>query len=149
MDITAIHKSMEHIMDEGIATDKAFRGTEDVETNAFVVLDYDVRLSMTYQQIAMDELFVSIVETDKKFSKNVSVGQIVVERPDRKSVKDCQKLVLEDVKHVNYTFIQYMKPKTEKKLQTLKDTLRMSDITGDCGIAYLMDQWERLLRKYK
>ena len=53
------------------------------------------------------------------------------------------------MKHVNYTFIQYMKPKTEKKLQTLKDTLRMSDITGDCGIAYFMDQWERLLRKYK
>lgn len=109
----------------------------------------DVRLSMTYQQIAVDELFVSIVEADKKFSRNISVGQIVVERPDRKSVKNCQKLVLEDVKHVNYTFIQYMKPKTEKKLQTLKDTLRMSDITGDCGIAYFMDQWERLLRKYK
>lgn len=98
---------------------------------------------------AMDELFVSIVEADNKFSRNISVGQIVVERPDRKSVKNCQKLVLEDVKHVNYTFIQYMKPKTEKKLQTLKDTLRMSDITGDCGIAYFMDQWERLLRKYK
>lgn len=60
----------------------------------------DVRLSMTYQQIAMDELFVFIVEADKK-------------------------------------------------LQTLKDTLRMSDITGDCGIAFFMDQWERLLRKYK
>lgn len=58
-------------------------------------------------------------------------------------------LIVPDVKHVNYTFIQYMKPKTEKKLQTLKDTLRMSDITGDCGIAYFMDQWERLLRKYK
>lgn len=177
LDITAIHKSMEQIMEEGIATDKAFQGTEDVETNAFDVLDYDVckvfdgffsmlsdiekyfvlvkvgcsdvRLSMTYQQIAVDELFVSIVEADKKFSRNISVGQIVVERPDRKSVKNCQKLVLEDVKHVNYTFIQYMKPKTEKKLQTLKDTLRMSDITGDCGIAYFMDQWERLLRKYK
>ena len=162
---------------EGIATDKAFRGTEDVETNAFDVLDYDVRkvfdgfftrlsdiekyfvlvkvgcsdvrLSMTYQQIAVDELFVSIVEADKKFSRNISVGQIVVERPDRKSVKNCQKLVLEDVKHVNYTFIQYMKPKTEKKLQMLKDTLRMSDITGDCGIAYFMDRWERLLRKYR
>ena len=48
LDITAIHKSMEQIMEEGIATDKAFRGTEDVETNAFDVLDYDVRLSMTY-----------------------------------------------------------------------------------------------------
>ena len=58
-------------------------------------------------------------------------------------------LIVPDVKHVNYTFIQYMKPKTEKKLQTLKDTLRMYDITGDCGIAYFMDQWERLLRKYK
>ena len=94
-------------------------------------------------------LFMVSTDKDKKFSKNVSVGQVVVERPDRKSVKNCQKLVLEDVKHVNYTFIQYMKPKTEKKLQMLKDTLRMSDITGDCGIAYFMDQWERLLRKYK
>ena len=41
------------------------------------------------------------------------------------------------------------KTKTEKKLQTLKVTLRMSDITGDCGISYFMDQWERLLRKNK
>lgn len=43
LDITAIHKSMEQIMEKGSATDKAFRGTEDVETNAFDVLDYDVR----------------------------------------------------------------------------------------------------------
>ena len=88
-------------------------------------------------------------DKDKKFSKNVSVGQVVVERPDRKSVKNCQKLVLEDVKHVNYTFIQYMKPKTEKKLQTLKDTLRMSDIIGDCGIAYFQNQWNALVKKYQ
>ena len=27
----------------------------------------------------MDELFVSIVEADNKFSRNISVGQIVVE----------------------------------------------------------------------
>lgn len=40
--------------------------------------------------------------------------------------------------------IQYMKPKTGKKLQMLRDTLRISDITGDCGIAYFMNQWERL-----
>lgn len=36
----------------------------------------------------MDELFVSIVEADNKFSRNISVGQIVVERPDRKTVKE-------------------------------------------------------------
>lgn len=77
------------------------------------------------------------------------VYQVVVERPDRKSVKNCQKLVLEDVKHVNYTFIQYMKPKAEKKLQTLKDTLRMSDITGDCGIAYFQNEWNALVKKYQ
>ena len=41
---------------------------------------------------------MSIVEADNKFSRNISVGQIVVERPDRKSVKNCQKLVLEDGK---------------------------------------------------
>lgn len=51
-----------------------------------------VRLSMTYQQIAMDELFVSIVEADKKFSRNISVGQIVVERPDKKVLRTVKSL---------------------------------------------------------
>ena len=31
---------------------------------------------------------MSIVEADNKFSRNISVGQIVVERPDRKTVKE-------------------------------------------------------------
>jgi len=177
LEITAKHKSVEQIMEEGKTYDEAFRGKDDIETDAFDVLEFDVkkvfdgffsrltdiekyfvlvhvgcsdeRLSMTYQQIGMDKLFVAIVEADAKFSKNVSVGQVVVERPDRRSVKGYQSLVAEDVKHVAFTFIQYMKPKTEKKLLMLKNTLKMSDITGDCGISYFMKKWDELLEKYQ
>lgn len=176
-EFTSHHKSLEHIIEEGTTLDKAFHDKEDVETDVFDVLEFDVRkvfdgffsrltdiekyfvlvqvgcsderLSMTYQQIGMDELFVAIVEADTKFSKNVSVGQVVVERPDRRSVKGYQKLVVENVKHVTFTFVQYMKPKTEKKLLILKNSLKMSDITGDCGISYFMKKWDELLKKYQ
>ncbi len=176
-DITAKHQSIEKIVEDGMTTEKAFQGAENVETNAFDVLEYDVkkvfdgffsrltdiekyfvlvqvgcseeRISMTREEIEMDKLFVSIVEKDAKFSKNVSIGKVVVERPGRSSVKGYESLIVEDVKHVNFTFVKYMKPKTEKKLLMLKNTLKMSDITGECGIAYFQEKWDELVEKYQ
>ena len=92
---------------------------------------------------------MDIVKADAKFCKNIMEGQEVVERPDRRSVKDAERLVLEDVEYVNDSLIRYQRRKAENTLSTLKEALKISDITGGCGVAYFMTQWEQLVRKYK
>ena len=103
---------------------------------------------MTLNQLSVDEMLLSIVKADAKFCKNIMEGQVVVERPDRRSVKDAERLVLEDVEYVNDSLIRYQRRKAESTLAILKGALKISDITGGCGVAYFMKQWEQLVRRY-
>lgn len=93
-------------------------------------------------------MFVRIIEADRKFCKNVCEGTVVVERPDRRSVSAGESLVLKDVKYVKTTLIRYQRNEAKKILATLKNGLNCSDITGECGVAYFMNQWEILKKKY-
>lgn len=47
---------------------------------------------MTADQLYADEMFVRIIEADRKFCKNVCEGTVVVERPDRRSVSGGESL---------------------------------------------------------
>ena len=104
---------------------------------------------MTLNKLSVDEMLLSIVKADSKFCKNIMEGQVVVERPDRRSVKDAERLVLENVEYVNDSLIRYQRRKAENTLATLKEALKISDITGGCGVAYFMNQWEQMMRKYR
>ena len=55
----------------------------------------------------------------------------------------------QDVEYVNDSLIRYQRRKAENTLATLKGALKISDITGSCGVAYFMNQWEQLVRKYE
>lgn len=104
---------------------------------------------MTASQLSMDEMFVRIVEEDTKFCKNISVGTVFVERPERRSVKDVQPQTYQDVKYVNENLIKYQRGQAKKVLLTLKNGLDFSDISGGCGVAYFMKQWKDLKEKYE
>lgn len=71
-----------------------------------------------------------------------------MERPGRRSVSAGESLVLKDVKYVKTTLIRYQRDEAKKILATLKNGLNCSDITGECGVAYFMNQWEILKKKY-
>ena len=73
----------------------------------------------------------------------------MVERPDRRSVKDAKRLVLKNVKYITETMIRYQSHKAEETLSTLKNALKISDITGGCGVDYFMNKWNELERKYQ
>ena len=103
---------------------------------------------MTADQLSADEMFVRIIEADNKFCKNVCKGTVVVERPDRRSVIGAKSMVLEDVKYVKTTLIRYQRDEAKKTLATLRNGIKCSDITGECGVAYFMRQWELLKEKY-
>lgn len=169
--------SVENMVETDGVEKNWLEGEENVQTSIFDVLDYDVQKvfdgffsklcdvekffvlvhvgcselhgKMTLNQLSVDNLFVAIVKEDSKFCKNISQGQVVVERPDRRSVKDAERLVLEDVEYVNDSLIRYQRRKAENTLATLKGALKISDITGNCGVAYFMNQWEQLVRKYR
>ena len=169
--------SVENMVEEDGAEKNWLAGTEDVQTSIFDVLEYDVQKvfdgffsklcdvekffvlvhvgcselhgKMTLNQLSVDEMLLSIVKADSKFCKNIMEGQVVVERPDRRSVKDAERLVLEDVEYVNDSLIRYQRRKAENTLATLKGALKISDITGGCGVTYFTNQWEQLVRKYR
>lgn len=108
----------------------------------------DLHLKMTSNQLSVDEMLVAIVKADSKLNRNLKEGQVVVERPDRRSVKDVEPLVLENVEYVSDSLIRYQRQKAKDTLSTLKDALKISDIAGRCGMTYFMNQWEDLEKKY-
>lgn len=168
--------SMEQLLEEDGVEKGCFTGDENVQTNIFDVLEYDVKkvfdgffsmlsdvekffvlvhvgcsekhLKMTSNQLSVDEMLVSIVKADSKLNRNLMEGQVVVERPDRRSVKGAERLVLENVEYVSDSLIRYQRRKAGNTLATLKDALKISDIAGRCGMAYFMNQWEDLKKKY-
>lgn len=168
--------SMEQLLEEDGVEKACFTGQENIQTDVFDVLEYDVKKifdgffsmlsdvekffvlvhvgcsevhrKMTLNQLSVDKLLVDIVKADAKFCKNITEGQVVVERPDRRSVKGAERLVLEDVEYVNDSLIRYQRRKAEKTLSTLKNALKISDITGGCGVAYFMNQWDDMVRRY-
>ncbi len=169
--------SIDKLLEEDGVEKTCFTGDENIKTSIFDVLDYDVEKvfdgffsklrdvekffvlvqvgcskkhgKMTLNQLSVDELLLSIVKADSKFSKNISKGQVVVERPDRRSVKDVERLVLVDVDYITDSMIRYQRHKAEETLGALKNALKISDITGGCGVDYFMSRWFELVRKYQ
>ena len=169
--------SIDKLLEEDGVEKTYFTGDANVKTSVFDVLDYDVEKvfdgffsklrdvekffvlvhvgcskkhgKMTLNQLSVDELLLSIVKEDSKFCKNITVGQVVVERPDRRSVKDVERLVLKNVEYITDSMIRYQRHKAEEILSTLKNALKISDITGGCGVTYFMNQWMDLVRKYQ
>lgn len=149
---------------------------EDVNTNIFDVLENDAEkvfdsffsrlsdiekffvlvhvgcsakhLKMTANQLSLDKLLIAIVKSDSKLIRNLKEGRVVVERPDRRSVKDVEPLVLENVEYVSDSLIRYQRRKAGRALATLKDVFIISDTICECGIAYFNNQWEDLEKKY-
>ncbi len=169
--------SIDKLLEEDGVEKNCFAGDANINTNIFDVLEYDVEKvfdgffsklrdvekffvlvhvgcseehgRMTLNQLSVDELLLSIVKADSKFSKNISKGQVVVERPDRRSIKDVERLVLVNVEYITDSMIRYQRHKAEETLSTLKNALKISDITGGCGIAYFMTKWKELVEKYQ
>lgn len=176
MNISRIPISVEQRNDEAGEDKDVIESAGYIDTKIFDVLEVDVvklldaffsRLSdmqkffilvhvgcdpvydkMTADQLSADEMFVRIIEADTKFCKNVCEGTVVVERPDRKSVTGAKSLVLKNVKYVKTTLIRYQRDEAKKTLTTLRNGLKCSDISGGCGVAYFMNQWEQLKEKY-
>lgn len=67
---------------------------------------------------------------------------------NKESIADGESLVLKDVKYVKPTLIRYQRNEAKKTLTTLKEGIKCSDITGECGVVYFMRQWEILKAKY-
>lgn len=108
-----------------------------------------VYANMILKELQTDELVLAIVENDAKFSKQIGVETVIIERPGKCQKKGTETLVLEDVKCINDSLIRYQKANAKKILSTLKNGLKISDISGGCGVAYFMKQWEMLKEKYQ
>ena len=104
---------------------------------------------MILKELQTDALLLAIVENDSKFSKQIGVDTVIIERPGKCQKKGTETLVLNDVKCINDSLIRYQKANAKKILATLKNGLRFSDISGGCGVAYFMKQWEMLKEKYQ
>ena len=107
-----------------------------------------VYANMILKELQTDELVLAIVENDAKFSKQIGIETVIIERPGKCQKKGTETLVLEDVKCINDSLIRYQKANAKKILSTLKSGLKFSDISGGCGVAYFMKQWEMLKEKY-
>ncbi len=93
--------------------------------------------------------YTAIVEKDSKFSKQIGIETVIIERPGKCQKKGTETLVLKDVRCINDSLIRYQKSNAKKILTTLKNGLRFSDISSGCGVTYFMKQWNNLKEKYQ
>lgn len=105
--------------------------------------------NMILKELQTDELLLAIVEKDSKFNKQIGIETVIIERPGKCQKKGTETLVLEDTKCIKETLIRYQKANAKKILLTLSEGLKFSDVSGGCGVAYFMKQWELLKEKYQ
>jgi hypothetical protein len=168
---------LEQLMEEDGVEKEVFKESDDLDTNIFDILDYDVEklfdsflaglrdvekffvlleakcldneyCTMTTGQLSCDELLVHIVEADCKFKKNVTTGNVIIQRPNRRSVKEAEAIELKNVPHVNDSLIRYQRANAKKQMAKLTAELNMSDLSGACGVDYFRRQWNDLVALY-
>lgn len=169
--------SFEQIMEESGVEKEVFKEAEDLESNVFDVLDYDVekllnvfmeRLSdvekffvlievggcdveyfnKTAYELAIDDILVNIVASDERFKKNLMIGNLKIERPGRSSAMGNTSIELKNVEFVSGNLIRYQRPKASKLLQKLNENLKMEDLAGSCGVEFFRREWEVLVERY-
>ena len=169
--------SIEQMMEEDGGEKEVFKGADNLDTDIFDILDVDTeklfdaffnRLTdiekffvllevhccdekytkMTAGELATDNILVSIVAADSKLKKNISTGDIRIERPGRCSASGMTSIELKNVEFVRGNVIRYQKSKAAATLKMLKAGLDMADIIGTCGVNYFINQWDKLIEKY-
>lgn len=103
---------------------------------------------MTSGELAMNDILVSIVAADSKLKKNISTGDIKIERPGRSSATGMTSIEMKNVEFVSDNVIRYQRRKAVSTLKTLESRISMVDIVGSCGAKYFIKQWDRLIKKY-
>ena len=169
--------SVEQMMEEDSWEKEAVNGASNLDTNIFDVLDLDTeklfdaffaRLTdiekffvllevhccdekytrMTSGELATDDILVSIVAADSKLKKNISTGDIRIERPGRSSATGMTSIEMKNVEFVSDNVIRYQRRKAVSTLKSLREGLQVRDITGTCGVNYFRNQWDRLVETY-
>lgn len=169
--------SIEQMMEEDGGEKEAFKGADNLDTDIFDILEVDskklldvffARLTdiekffillevnccnekytrMTAGELAIDDILVSIVVADSKLKKNISTGDIRIERPGRSSASGMRSIEMKNVEIVSDNVIRYQRRKAVATLKTLKEGLNVDDVAGTCGVNYFRNQWDMLVRKY-
>ncbi|MGI6502222.1 MAG: hypothetical protein ACOX1S_15390 [Anaerostipes sp.] len=169
--------SVEQMMEEDSWEKEGVNGASNLDTNIFDVLDLDTEklfdaffahltdiekffvllevhccdekyTRMTSGELATDDILVSIVAADSKLKKNISTGDIKIERPGRSSASGMTSIEMKNVEFVSDNVIRYQRRKAVSTLKSLRDGLQVSDIIGTCGVNYFRNQWNMLVQKY-
>ena len=169
--------SIEQMMEEDGGEKEVFKGADNLDTDIFDLLDVDTeklfdaffaRLTdiekffvllevhccdekytrMTAGELAADDILVSIVAEDPKLKKNISTGDIRIERPGRSSASGMTAIEMKNVEIVSDNLIRYQRRKAVSTLNTLRVGLKVADVTGTCSVNYFRKQWDRLPEKY-
>lgn len=169
--------SVEQMMEEDSWEKESMKEAGNLDTDIFDVLDLDTQklfdgffarltdvekffvllevhccdmdyTKMTSGELATDDIFVSIVAADSKLRKNISTGDIKIERPGRSSASGMTSIEMKNVEFVSDNVIRYQRRKAVTTLQSLSEGLQVHDITGTCGVNYFRNQWDVLVQKY-
>lgn len=169
--------SIEQMMEEDGGEKEAFKGADNLDTDIFDLLDVDTKKlfdaffarltdiekffvllevhccdegynKMTAGELATDAILVSIVAANPKLKKNISVGDIRIERPGRSSASGMTSIEIKNVEFVSDNVIRYQRRKAVSTLNSLRDGLQINDIAGTCGVKYFRMQWNELVQKY-
>ncbi len=168
--------SLENIIEQDVLKEE-FQGEDNIETEIFDVLDYDVEkllemfmnrvndvekffvlietgccdaeyLSKTALELSVDDILVSIVAADEKFKRNLMIGNIKIERPGRSSAVANTSIELKNIEFVSGNLIRYQRRKAGTLLRKLEEHVEMTDVIGTCGVGYFRREWEKLVERY-
>lgn len=103
--------------------------------------------TMTVSQLSVDSLFLNMITADKKYVKNISVGDVVIKRPNRHSYTD-RDVALKDVKYVGGNVVRYQREQSKIRWTKLEAVLSEDDICGNKSVEYFQKKWGELTDKY-
>ena len=103
--------------------------------------------TMTVSQLSVDSMFINMIEADAKYAKNMSVGDVVIKRPNRQAYND-RDVVLKDVKFVGGNVVRYQREQSKKRWTKLATVLSEDDICGNKSVEFFKEKWEELVEKY-
>lgn len=169
--------SLDSILEEDQMEENTFMGASNLETDIFDGMDVNVKnvfealftkmtdiekfffllgaqccdeeyLKMTTAQLSASRLLVNMFESDEKAKKYVTVGDLVIKRPNRAKTSVEAPIVYEGVKFISDTKIHYNKDKAKKTLTDLQKQFSETELAGNNVINFLMGQWELLKKLY-
>ena len=104
--------------------------------------------TMTASQLSVDSMFINMIEADAKYSKNMSIGDVVIKRQNRQAYND-RDVVLKKVKFVGGNVVRYQREQSKIRWSKLAMVLSEDDICGNKSVEYFQKQWNELSVKYK